>query len=209
MTTHIDAEVRDEAGALLGTVPMERGDWWRYGYHFRFHLRVELPRDLISPAHIRVEGAVLDATRWSPGGSLPSRWCLKASASEIPKLDCIPGFKPAARAASPERKTMKFRKKPVVIEAFQMTRERRQDNSDWPQWLHEAWNKGSDEPCGLGPSLERESDGTDPLIIRTLEGVHFVGWNDWIIRGVKGELYPCKPDIFAATYEPVVEHHAV
>jgi hypothetical protein len=38
--------------------------------------------------------------------------------------------------------------------------------------------------------------------VKTLEGGHFVTPGDWIIRGVKGELYPCKPDIFAATYEP-------
>jgi hypothetical protein len=37
--------------------------------------------------------------------------------------------------------------------------------------------------------------------ILTLEGQHYCSENDWIIRGVKGELYPCKPDIFAATYE--------
>jgi len=36
----------------------------------------------------------------------------------------------------------------------------------------------------------------------TLEGIHRVNWGDWIIRGVQGELYPCKPEIFAATQEP-------
>lgn len=42
----------------------------------------------------------------------------------------------------------------------------------------------------------------DILKIWTLEGDHTVSWGDWIIRGVKGELYPCKSDIFEATYEP-------
>lgn len=41
------------------------------------------------------------------------------------------------------------------------------------------------------------------IYIRTLEGDLCAGWGDWIIKGVMGELYPCKPDIFAATYEPV------
>jgi hypothetical protein len=94
-----------------------------------------------------------------------------------------------------------FRKKPVVIEAFQMTVERRMDNSEWPDWLNNAWNK--DE--GQAGALFRQNTGAtmpDMLCIQTLEGVHLVGWGDWIIRGVKGELYPCKPDIFAATYEP-------
>ena len=97
----------------------------------------------------------------------------------------------------------KFRKKPIEIEAFQMTFERRQDNSDWPNWLHEAWNKESGEDGCLFPSLAPNSDGNDTLSIITLEGVHEVLFDDWIIRGVKGELYPCKPDIFEATYESV------
>lgn len=98
----------------------------------------------------------------------------------------------------------KFRKKPVVIEAFQMTLERRQDNKDWPNWLNLAWNKDHSEPGAVFPSKYPDSEGTDELLIYTLEGVHRVEFGDWIIRGVKGELYPCKPDIFEATYEPEV-----
>lgn len=96
---------------------------------------------------------------------------------------------------------MKYRKKPVVIEAFQMTPDRRMDNSEWPKWLCEAWNGNTDEPG----TLQRANRGDtlpDLLEIITLEGKHLVSWGDYIIRGVKGELYPCKPDIFAATYEP-------
>ena len=85
----------------------------------------------------------------------------------------------------------KFRKRPVVIEAFQMTEERRWDNSDWPGWLHQAWQDSILYCIGGGAQL----------YIKTLEGEHKVSWGDWIIQGVKGELYPCKPDIFEATYE--------
>ena len=93
-----------------------------------------------------------------------------------------------------------FRKKPVVIEAFQMTEARRMDNAEWPEWLNRAWNKNEGEP---GAVFRKDMDATMPdlLCIWTLEGVHLVDWGDWIIRGVKGELYPCKPGIFAATYE--------
>ena len=98
---------------------------------------------------------------------------------------------------------MKYRKKPVVIEAFQMTQERRMDNSEWPNWLNAAWQKDFDEQGALSCADYPNSDGSDQLVIRTLEGMMYVGWGDWIIQGVKGELYPCKPDIFAATYEPV------
>lgn len=98
-----------------------------------------------------------------------------------------------------------YKKKPVVIQAFQITRETRQDNSDWPNWLNEAWNKEHNEVGAVYPSEFPDSDGTDQLVIITLEGVMMVGWNDYIIRGVQGELYACKPDIFEETYEFVAK----
>jgi len=49
--------------------------------------------------------------------------------------------------------------------------------------------------------LHQVGAGDGTLSIGTLEGQHLVSWGDWIIQGVKGELYPCKPDIFDATYE--------
>ena len=98
---------------------------------------------------------------------------------------------------------MKFRKKPVEIEAFQMTKERRSDNSEWPKWLHLAWNAPITEEGAVSCVDFPNSDGTDRLVIYTLEGIHTVGWDDWIIQGISGELYPCKPDIFEQTYDPV------
>ena len=96
---------------------------------------------------------------------------------------------------------MKFRKKPVVIEAFQMTKARRWSNVDWPEWLHEAWNK---EPSEGAVWIDPDNNPNgDRLVCGTLEGVHWINWDDWVIKGIKGELYPCKPDIFDATYEPV------
>jgi len=97
----------------------------------------------------------------------------------------------------------RFRKKPVEIEAFQMTKARRQDNSEWPEWLHRAWNYGENDIGAVRPRDYPNSDGTDPLVINTLEGSMLVSWDDWIIKGIQGELYPCKPDIFAASYDPV------
>jgi hypothetical protein len=100
---------------------------------------------------------------------------------------------------------MRYRKKPIVIEAFQMTKERRQDNSEWPNWLHEAWQMEHHSIGALYASDYPNSDGTDMLRIRTLEGDQLVSWNDYIIQGVQGEIYPCKPDIFEQTYEEVNE----
>lgn len=97
----------------------------------------------------------------------------------------------------------KYRKKPVVIEAFQMTKHHRSCNAEWPKWLHQAWLKEHEELCSVGCEDFPNSDGKDRLVIRTLEGVLTVGWDDYIIQGVQGELYACKPDIFEATYEKV------
>jgi hypothetical protein len=99
---------------------------------------------------------------------------------------------------------MKYRKKPVVIEAFQMTKETRMDNKDWPNWLNQAWSKET----GTEGALERVNPSDelpDMLEIITLEGTHLVSWGDFIIQGVNGEIYPCKPDIFEKTYDKVEE----
>ena len=92
----------------------------------------------------------------------------------------------------------RFRKKPVVIEAFQLTPETRRSNESWPHWANEAWQA---EVLRPHPG-DKEGKHASPLIIDTLEGSMEAMIGDWIIRGIKGELYPCKPDIFAATYEP-------
>jgi len=83
---------------------------------------------------------------------------------------------------------MRVRKKPVEVEAEQFTN----DNKD------RAFNFVT---CNCSPSLDDE--GQSILKIQTLEGVMVANINDWIIKGVKGEFYPCKPDIFEATYEVV------
>ena len=92
---------------------------------------------------------------------------------------------------------MKYRKKPVIIEAFQMTTERMQDNSEWPAWLHEAWQKYRHQRGALYRIHERM------LGICTLEGHMNVTPGTWIVRGIAGELYPIQADIFEQTYEPV------
>jgi len=75
----------------------------------------------------------------------------------------------------------KFRKKPVVIEARKYVVDHEESISEWC--------KGQMDPRGC--------------MIKTLEGVMLARYNDWIIKGVKGEFYPCDPDIFEATYEAV------
>jgi hypothetical protein len=94
---------------------------------------------------------------------------------------------------------VRFRKRPVEIEAVQLT---------WKSWSEVCeflggilsptnparYTNAPSDACGeVGPFIE--------LTIPTLEGNHIAKHGDWIIRGVKGEFYPCKPDIFAATYD--------
>lgn len=94
---------------------------------------------------------------------------------------------------------MKYRKKPVVIDAVQLC---------WKNWS-EVCDFLGDIISGHSSNEFSDACGEQPpfieLTIPTLEGNHIARHGDWIIKGVKGEFYPCKPDIFAATYEPAGE----
>jgi hypothetical protein len=79
-----------------------------------------------------------------------------------------------------------FRKKPVVIEAWQF------DGS---------WASAS-PIIQMADSMSWTDSNGGQIEIDTLEGAMTASAGDWIIKGVKGEFYPCKPDIFTATYEP-------
>jgi hypothetical protein len=85
---------------------------------------------------------------------------------------------------------MKFRKKPVTIEALQFT-----DHHVGESILD--WVNGNG-----GNAFTLGTTDAPRMAVRTLEGTHEASVGDWIIQGVAGEFYPCKPEIFAATYEP-------
>ena len=87
---------------------------------------------------------------------------------------------------------MKFRKKAVVIEAFEVHPDDGKTRQLPPMWLMGALVNGK--------VIAQRGGG---LTICTLEGDMRADVGDWVIQGVKGELYPCKPDIFAATYDAV------
>lgn len=86
---------------------------------------------------------------------------------------------------------MKYKKKPVAVEAFQYDGDLKGADGKYyvPDWAAEAYEKGI-----------MYYDLTE-LFINTLEGTHHVSVGDYIIQGLKGELYPCKPDIFVKTYD--------
>ena len=81
----------------------------------------------------------------------------------------------------------KFRKKPVVIEAMQFTEETKDQVFNFVT-------------CNKKP--ETMNNGESRMWVQTLEGDMLVSIGDWVIKGIQGEFYPCKPDIFDATYEP-------
>jgi hypothetical protein len=106
---------------------------------------------------------------------------------------------------------MKFRKKPVTIEAMRL---------EWPTWNAMCefvgvgfLSEGKPEGCFLDETNKPLPPGKVSqkmgILIPTLEGLMIGREGDWIIRGVKGEFYPCKADIFEATYDPVTEPDSV
>ena len=89
---------------------------------------------------------------------------------------------------------MKYRKKPVEIEAFRF--EGKLEERNYPDWILEGIASKHIEVC--------EGVVYPPTMhIKTLEGIMRADLGDYIIKGVKGEIYPCKPDIFEMTYEKV------
>lgn len=106
---------------------------------------------------------------------------------------------------------MRYRKVPVLVEAVQLTGERQAQLRevvrlaklvpDWcPTWLAVALNL----PQGAEGAVYfvKPPDRPSPLAVRTREGVVVIEPDAWLIQGVAGELYPCRPEVFAATYEP-------
>ena len=88
---------------------------------------------------------------------------------------------------------MKYRKKPVIIEAIQF-----EDNSDRIIEIHEFMG-------GDTIRVNYEDKDNPYLKIETLEGIMKASVGDYIIKGVNGEFYPCKPDIFEKSYERVID----
>jgi hypothetical protein len=98
---------------------------------------------------------------------------------------------PTPSGGGRERKRVKYRKKPIEVEALQLV-EGSGDPHDVAKW------------CG-GRVVNNfgHPSGKVAIAIRTLEGEMTAQYGDWIIKGIKGEFYPCKSDIFEASYEPV------
>ena len=104
-----------------------------------------------------------------------------------------------------------YRKKPVVIEAIQLTSDPETFSKAF-SWI-EVFTLGTFDCLPIiegaeGATWPESGVSIDPrdgrMVIATLEGGHWCNLGDYIIRGVQGEFYPCKPDIFESTYEPII-----
>lgn len=110
--------------------------------------------------------------------------------SETPKIYPCNSGKPSPQAATTPRK---YRKKPEVVEAMQ-----------WDGTAISATRILEWGFSGLGTATyDYSKPEQQRLRIRTLEGSLYASPGDWIIRGIAGDFYPCKPEIFANTYDPV------
>ena len=94
----------------------------------------------------------------------------------------------------------KFRKKPVVIESIQWTGKNHREMFDFLSGQLQYKEYMTAQGAYFYIDHSKVEGG---LVIKTLEGEHLASIGDWIIKGVSGEFYPCKPDIFEKTYEPV------
>lgn len=94
----------------------------------------------------------------------------------------------------------KYIKKAVEIEAFQYDGDLKGSDGNYyvPDWAVKVFEDGTMYYDNLVPG-----DVPCELFINTLEDIHHVSVGDYVIKGIKGELYPCKPDIFEETYELV------
>jgi hypothetical protein len=94
----------------------------------------------------------------------------------------------------------KYRKKPVVVEAIKWTGQNHREMWDFLTGKVDEYMTASGDNFYIDHS---KAEGG--LIIKTLKGEHIASIGDFIIKGVSDEVYPCKPNIFAKTYEPVEE----
>ncbi|ESZ66325.1 hypothetical protein NL532_10210 [Mesorhizobium sp. C120A] len=97
---------------------------------------------------------------------------------------------------------MKYRKRPLVVEGWRYTG---QDRFEWPEWLRGHPTATNDLDWSRAGVSTHIKDAIPFITVGTPEGVMRVDVGDYVILGIKGEVYPCKADIFDLSYEPVTE----
>jgi hypothetical protein len=126
-------------------------------------------------------------------------------ASTMPLVECAEEDQRGVADQRGERVMPEFRKRPVVIEARRWVGDNFDDLWCWMGGAIDDDLPEADEARYLNTldsMVHFDDEDAKTLTISTLEDSHTANLGDWIIRGVKGEFYPCKPDIFEMTYEP-------
>lgn len=95
---------------------------------------------------------------------------------------------------------MQFRKRSIVVDAFQLTAATRASNESWPAWATAAWQLDTADRGAIYPT--NRGAGAGPLTINTANGPAICAIGDWIVRDDVGGVYPVKHDVFRATHEP-------
>lgn len=99
--------------------------------------------------------------------------------------------------------TLRYRSLQADVEAFQLTKERRQDRAEWPAWLVEAAAKPRTQIGAVYVKNLSNPNAPDLLRLVTDQGVSLINFNDWLVEGEDGTLSLWPPGQFLQTYEPV------
>jgi hypothetical protein len=100
-----------------------------------------------------------------------------------------------------------FCRRPVIIQAFQMTKERRNDNKDWPEWLNRSWNYDRGDVNAVYPTSEPTPDGErTTLTLNTVMYEKEIAWGDWIVQNEDGNLFVCSDAEFNRDFMLVILH---
>ena len=97
---------------------------------------------------------------------------------------------------------MRFKRRVVFVDAFQLTLSARRDPTGWPEWARRAWQIDGSTIGSLRP-IPLHTSPLGPLEIRTRVGLLPVRIDDWVMREANGDILPCAPDIFLRMFEPV------
>lgn len=98
---------------------------------------------------------------------------------------------------------MLYVSKPFSIRAFQLTRKSRADNSDWPEFMHKAWNRPFNKPNAVCPEDYPLSDGTDSFMVHTTTGIRYVDFGDYIYEAPTGNLVVLTKAEFERCFEQI------
>ena len=98
---------------------------------------------------------------------------------------------------------MRFVKKPIEVEAYQMTEEQAWDVDSYPAWLADASRKNQLVFNVMSANASKVHPEVPIARVVTINGPSQFRLNDWLVIDTKGYLYPCDPEIFAATHEPI------